>query len=102
MVDAGHGGEDSGAISRRTRLVEKTLTLDLAKRLRSELRGSFRVVMVRDSDVFVDLNERVRLANRRGNCVLVSLHFNAGSKRIAAPEAKRVQSHLAGLTEQNK
>src|SRR5204863_8354595 len=46
VVDAGHGGKDSGASSRRTGLVEKTLTLDLAKRLRSELSGSFRVVMV--------------------------------------------------------
>src|SRR4051812_37948291 len=58
VVDAGHGGKDSGASSRRTGLVEKTLTLDLAKRLRSELSGSFRVVMVRDSDVFVDLDDR--------------------------------------------
>ena len=113
VVDAGHGGKDSGATSRRTGLVEKTLTLDLAKRLRSELRGSFRVVMVRDSDVFVDLDDRVRLASRKGNSVLVSLHFNAGAARIAGPEtywwrvdsytlAKRVQSHLAGVAEQHK
>jgi N-acetylmuramoyl-L-alanine amidase len=94
-------------------LVEKTLTLDLAKRLRSELSGSFRVVMVRDSDVFVDLDDRVRLASRKGNTVLVSLHFNEGSRQIAGPEtywwrvdsytlAKRVQSHLAGVAAQHK
>lgn len=111
VVDAGHGGRDSGAVSRRTGLVEKTLTLDLARRLRSELRGSFRVVMVRDSDVFVDLDERVRIANRRDS-VLVSLHFNAGSRRIAGPEtywwrvdsytlAKRVQRHLTGVSAQD-
>ncbi len=111
VVDAGHGGRDSGAVSRRTGLVEKTLTLDLAKRLRSELRGSFRVVMVRDSDVFVDLDDRVRLASRRGGSVLVSLHFNASSPRLAGPEtywwrvdsytlARRVQSHLAGVAGQ--
>lgn len=113
VIDAGHGGKDSGAISRRTGLTEKTLTLDLAKRLRSELRGSFRVVMVRDSDVFVDLDERVRLASRRGNSVLVSLHFNAGPQRIAGPEtywwrvdsytlAKRVQAQLSGVADQSK
>ena len=112
IVDAGHGGKDSGAISRRTGLTEKTLTLDLAQRLRSELRGSFRVVMVRDSDVFVDLEERVRLANRRGSTVLVSLHFNEGPRRIAGPEtywwrvdsytlAKRVQRQLDGVTAQH-
>jgi N-acetylmuramoyl-L-alanine amidase len=112
VIDAGHGGKDSGATSRRTGLVEKTLALDLAKRLRSELRGSFRVVMVRDSDVFVDLDDRVRIANRKSNSVLVSLHFNYGSRRLAGPEtywwrvdsytlAKRVQSHLNGVADQH-
>jgi N-acetylmuramoyl-L-alanine amidase len=94
-------------------LVEKTLTLDLAKRLRSELSGSFRVIMIRDADEFVDLDDRVRLASRKGNAVLVSIHFNAGSSRLAGPEtywwrvdsytlAKRVQSHLAGVAAQQK
>lgn len=112
VVDAGHGGKDSGAVSRRAGLVEKTLTLDLARRLQSELRGSFRVVMVRDSDVFVDLDDRVRIANRKGNSVLVSLHFNAGSRRLAGPEtywwrvdsyslATRVQRHLSGVADQD-
>jgi N-acetylmuramoyl-L-alanine amidase len=92
--------------------VEKTLTLDLAKRLRNELSGSFRVVMVRDSDVFVDLDDRVRLASRKGNTVLVSLHFNEGARRIAGPEtywwrvdsytlAKRVQGYLASAAGQH-
>jgi N-acetylmuramoyl-L-alanine amidase len=113
VVDAGHGGKDSGASSRRTGLVEKTLTLDLAKRLRSELSGSFRVVMMRDSDEFVDLDDRVRLASRKGNTVLVSLHLNDGPSRFAGPEtywwrvdsytlAKRVQSHLSGVAAQHK
>jgi N-acetylmuramoyl-L-alanine amidase len=112
VIDAGHGGKDSGAVSRRTGLVEKTLTLDLARRLRSELRGSFRVVMVRDSDVFVDLDDRVRIANRKRDSVLVSLHFNAGPQRFAGPEtywwrvdsytlAKRVQSRLSGVSAQD-
>lgn len=112
VVDAGHGGKDSGAVSRRTGLTEKTLTLDLAQRLRSELRGSFRVVMTRDSDVFVDLDDRVQIANKRGDSVLVSLHFNEGPRRIAGPEtywwrvdsytlAKRVQNHLNSVTSQH-
>lgn len=112
VVDAGHGGRDSGAVSRRTGLVEKTLTLDLARRLRSELGGSFRVVMVRDSDVFVDLDDRVRIANKKGDSVLVSIHFNAGPRRLAGPEtywwrvdsytlAKRVQRNLTGVSAQD-
>jgi len=111
IVDAGHGGKDSGARSRRTGLTEKTLTLDTAKRLRSELGGSFRVVMSRDSDVFVDLDDRVRLANRSG-AVLVSIHFNESGSRIAGPEtywwrvdsytlAKRVQRNLSAVASQH-
>ena len=110
VVDAGHGGKDSGENARRTGLVEKTLAMDMARRLKSELNGSFRVVMIRDSDTFVDLDQRVREANRYGNGVLVSLHFNASSSRIAGPEtyywrvdsyslAKRVQRNLMASTD---
>jgi N-acetylmuramoyl-L-alanine amidase len=112
IVDAGHGGKDPGARSRRTGLTEKVLTLDMARRLRSELSGGFRVVMSRDSDVFVDLDERVKLANRYPNGILVSLHFNESAARIAGPEtywwrvdsytlARRVQSRLSGAAEQH-
>lgn len=112
IVDAGHGGRDSGASSRRTGLTEKTLTLDVAQRLRSELSGGFRVVMVRDTDQFVDLDDRVRLANRYPDAVLVSIHFNESAPRIAGPEtywwrvdsytlAKRVQNGLSAVADQH-
>lgn len=113
IVDAGHGGKDSGAVSRRTGLMEKTLTLDTARRLRSELGGSFRVVMTRDSDSFVELDDRVRMANRYGgDTVLVSIHYNESGSRMAGPEtywwrvdsyslAKRVQGHLSAMTAQH-
>lgn len=112
IVDAGHGGKDSGARSRRTGLTEKTLTLDTAMRLRDELRGSFRVVMSRDSDEFVDLDDRVRLANQNGNGILVSIHYNESGPRVAGPEtywwrvdsytlAKRVQRNLMAVTDQH-
>ncbi len=111
IVDAGHGGKDSGASSRRAGLTEKNLTLDMAKRLRSELSG-FRVVMTRDSDKFVDLDDRVKLANRYPDAVLISLHFNHSSSRFAGPEtywwrvdsytlAKRVQSQLSATAHQH-
>lgn len=95
VIDAGHGGHDPGAISRHTRQQEKDLALDMAKRLRSELQGSFRTVMVRRGDQFVDLDDRVRIANRHGDGILVSLHFNSSSSRIRGPETYywRVDSH---------
>ena len=95
VIDAGHGGKDSGAISRHTRQQEKDANLDLAKRLRSELSGSFRTVMVRSDDRFVDLDDRVAFANRYGDAILVSLHFNSGASYRRGPETYwwRVDSH---------
>jgi N-acetylmuramoyl-L-alanine amidase len=113
IVDAGHGGKDTGARSRRTGLTEKALTLDMAKRLRSELRGGFRVVMTRESDTFVDLDDRVRLANRHPNGILVSIHFNSSASRFTGPEAywwrvdsytlaRRVQGRLSAVADQHR
>lgn len=95
IIDAGHGGRDSGAVSRYTGQKEKDANLDLAKRLRGELSGSFRTVMVRSNDRFVDLDERVKFANRYPGAILVSLHFNAGPTSRKGPETYwwRVDSH---------
>lgn len=105
VVDAGHGGKDSGTRGRGAFDSEKNLALDMARRVQSQLRGSFKVVMTRNSDTFVELNDRVRLANRYPDAVLVSLHFNEGPRRLAGPEtyywrtdsyslARRVQRNL--------
>lgn len=95
IIDAGHGGKDSGAVSRHTGQREKDANLDLAKRLRSELSGSFRTVMMRNDDRFVDLDDRVRFTNRYPGAILVSLHFNSGSSSRRGPETYwwRVDSH---------
>jgi len=95
IIDAGHGGKDPGAVSRYTGQREKDANLDLAKRLRSELRGSFRTVMIRSNDHFVDLDDRVSFANRYPDAILVSLHFNSGSSSRRGPETYwwRVDSH---------
>ncbi len=106
IVDAGHGGRDSGAKARG--LVEKQLALDVAKRVRSELWPSYKVVLMRESDRFVELDNRVSMANRYPNAVLVSIHFNYGNRRRAGPEtyywrsdsyalAKRVQRNLSAV-----
>jgi N-acetylmuramoyl-L-alanine amidase len=82
VIDAGHGGKDSGGVSRRRApifLREKDLTLDTAKRVRDELRrAGLRTVMIREDDHFVELDDRVSLANRHGpGAVLVSIHYDA-------------------------
>src|SRR5262249_4608889 len=76
VVDAGHGGKDSGAY-RRYGPPEKMVALDVAQRLDKKLRESqIKTVMVRDSDVFIPLNDRVAIENKQKNAVFVSIHFN--------------------------
>src|SRR6266700_3308028 len=77
VIDAGHGGHDRGGIPGQ-RIAEKDMTLDVAQRLRNVLSASgYRVVMTRDSDVFVPLPTRVAIANSNSNAIFVCIHFNA-------------------------
>jgi len=76
VLDPGHGGFDKGAISGYG--YEKDYALDLARMLRPLLQAKgFRVVMTRESDVFVPLELRARIANATHDSIFVSLHFNA-------------------------
>jgi N-acetylmuramoyl-L-alanine amidase len=86
IIDAGHGGKDNGASSRSSGHREKDLSLDMAMRLRAELNGNFKTVLMRNDDTFVDLDERVNRANRHGNAILVSMHFNSGPAHVRGPE----------------
>jgi N-acetylmuramoyl-L-alanine amidase len=77
-VDAGHGGEDSGARGRHgTR--EKDVTLAIARMLRAriDLEPNMRAVMVRDGDYFVELKERVNKSQRVRADLFVSIHADA-------------------------
>ena len=81
VVDAGHGGKDSGAY-RRYGPPEKMVALDVAQRLEKKLRESqIKTVMVRDSDVFIPLNDRVAIENKQKDAVFVSIHFNDSRTR---------------------
>ena len=78
VIDAGHGGKDSGEHPRGG-LYEKDVALDTARRLEGLLREEgFRTVMTRTDDTFVELDDRVAIANRYGTgAILVSIHYNA-------------------------
>src|SRR5947199_5431790 len=81
VVDAGHGGKDSGAY-RRYGPPEKLVTLDVAQRLNSRLRESqLKTVMTRSSDVFIPLDERVTIENSQKDAIFVSIHFNDSRQR---------------------
>jgi N-acetylmuramoyl-L-alanine amidase len=80
VIDAGHGGHDPGARS----LVrnEKDITLAAAKSLKAllEKSGRYKVVLTRDTDIFIPLESRVQIARRAGADLFISLHADsAGS-----------------------
>jgi N-acetylmuramoyl-L-alanine amidase len=78
VIDAGHGGHDPGASGANVH--EKDLTLAAAKALKARLEatGRYRVVMTRDEDVFVPLENRVQIARKANADLFISLHADAG------------------------
>jgi N-acetylmuramoyl-L-alanine amidase len=83
VIDAGHGGDDQGARGPRG-LLEKDLVLDVGRRLAEKLRETgVRVVLTRDGDRFVGLEERTSIANDARADLFVSIHANASEARAA-------------------
>lgn len=81
VIDAGHGGEDSGARGAHGAL-EKDLVLDVARRLGERLDShGLRVVMTREKDVFVPLEQRTAVANDSRGDLFLSIHANATRDR---------------------
>jgi N-acetylmuramoyl-L-alanine amidase len=78
VLDAGHGGHDSGATG-PTGLQEKELVLDVTKRVAKlvDERIGLRVLLTRDADFFVPLRDRTSFANRQRADLFVSIHANA-------------------------
>jgi N-acetylmuramoyl-L-alanine amidase len=83
MLDPGHGGIDPGAENRGIK--EADLMLLLARELKDTLlrTGDYDVLLTRDADVFVSLEDRVRLAHQRGADVFISLHADALAQGVA-------------------
>jgi N-acetylmuramoyl-L-alanine amidase len=79
VIDPGHGGRDSGAIGAGSYEKNVTLAAALALKDRLERTGRYRVVMTRDADVYVPLEQRVRVARRAGADLFLSLHADSGA-----------------------
>lgn len=84
VVDAGHGGEDPGAVGKR-KTYEKHITLSIAKRLERLIKREkgMKVVMTRSSDHFVSLSQRVMIAQKAKAHLFVSIHADAWTKPSA-------------------
>jgi N-acetylmuramoyl-L-alanine amidase len=79
VIDAGHGGRDPGAIGRRLGVQEKDITLRAARLVRDQLlaTGRFEVVLTRDSDRYLELEDRVRIARAANADLFISLHADS-------------------------
>lgn len=76
FVDAGHGGADAGCA--KAGVEEKTINLEIALKVRDQLEArGYKVIMARDSDVYISKEERVELANASQADIYVSIHQNS-------------------------
>ncbi|MEJ2244729.1 MAG: N-acetylmuramoyl-L-alanine amidase [Acidobacteriota bacterium] len=82
VVDPGHGGHDLGTVGKGG-LLEKDLTLSLAFRLKKMLEQKLgaEVILTRDKDTFVSLEERTDIANRNRADLFISIHANSSRQR---------------------
>lgn len=83
VIDPGHGGKDTGAIGKRgTR--EKDLVLSISRKLKRRLEAmGLEVLLTRDRDEFLELEERTRFANDKHADLFISVHVNAAENRRA-------------------
>lgn len=97
VIDAGHGGNDTGTRNHPHKLDEKVFTLDVAERLARLLgKDKWRVVLTRSDDRFVALADRAELANAEKADLFVSIHFNAVANN---PSVRGTETYV--LTPQN-
>jgi len=94
VIDPGHGGKDPGTISPNG-LKEKEITLAVGKKLAQELRDKMgcEVILTRDRDIFIPLEERTAIANSKEGDLFVSVHVNAAPNQAA----KGIETYVLDL-----
>ena len=77
-LDPGHGGNDTGTQNKGLKLEEKRMALEVAQRVKRLLEAlGYKVIVTRNDDRFVELEDRAKIANRGGADLFVSIHFNS-------------------------
>ncbi len=96
VIDAGHGGHDPGAIG-PGKLYEKDVVLDIALKLGKILKDDpmNEVFFTRDKDIFIPLEERTAIANRKNADLFVSIHANASPNK----QARGIETYLLNWTD---
>lgn len=84
VIDAGHGGHDSGALGNGYQ--EKAIVLAVSEKLAQNLRQDYNVIMTRNSDYFIALSERANIGNNANADLFVSIHLNSGNSSANGAE----------------
>lgn len=108
-IDAGHGGQDPGAIGAGG-LKEKDVTIAIARKLRQLLNNDpmFKAILTRDGDYFISVMGRSDVARKQNANLLVSIHADAAPNRTATGSSvwvlsnRRANSEMAGWLEQHE
>jgi len=95
VIDPGHGGKDTGAIGRNG-LTEKEVVLDVAKNLKKIIEENlhWEVILTRDRDVFIRLEDRIAVANAKKADLFISIHANASRRR----EARGIETYFLNFS----
>ncbi len=104
VIDPGHGGKDAGCVSPSGKTMEKTIVLDIARRLKAKIQGGYpdvRVIQTRNDDTFVTLQGRADIANRNNANLFISIHINSLDGKKNGPNG--YSTHILGqYTSKNK
>jgi len=97
VIDAGHGGHDSGALCAGK--MEKDLVLQITKRLQKEFRSQgYRVYLTRGNDRFLKLGERTKIADKMDAKVFISIHANAIADKSRFEVAEGIETYFLQKT----
>lgn len=97
VIDAGHGGHDPGAIGPNG-LYEKDVVLDIALKVRDIINREYpqyEVILTRDRDIFIPLDERTNIANKNNADLFISIHANASPNKYA----KGIETYILNWTD---
>ncbi|MGN0202598.1 MAG: N-acetylmuramoyl-L-alanine amidase [Candidatus Cryptobacteroides sp.] len=97
VIDPGHGGKDAGCSSPDGKVLEKDIVLDIGKRLADKIRKGYpemKVILTRDSDKSVELQQRAEIANRNKANLFISIHVNSVEGKRSSPNGYSI--HILG------
>lgn len=98
VIDAGHGGKDAGALGYTSKEKDINLAIALAfGKLVEQNCPDVKVVYTRKTDVFIELDERARIANRNKADLFISIHTNSTAAGLAGTKASGTETYTLGM-----